>query len=295
MKLLVIGASGFIGSHLFTKARQKRYEVIGTRCSSDADKLIKYNLLTDDVKDILPSNYIKAKGPVYAIICSSVCKLNQCYYEREMSYKLNVTNTINLINDLNKLGIKCVFISTEFVFDGQLGYYDEMDIVSPVNEYGRHKAEVEQYITSQLYDNLIIRLSKVVGDSPDYEHFFSDCYKKAIKNADIECIHGQTFSPTNVEDVAEGIILSLELNLKGIYHLSNQEYFTRGELAKQFLICIDKNVGVIEKPLCEFSFPEKRPIKTYLDGTKFTKETGMKFTSMKETMRRFNQNIKHCF
>jgi hypothetical protein len=49
---------------------------------------------------------------------------------------------------------------------------------------------------------------------------------------------------------------------------------------------------VISKPLANFGFNEKRPLKTYLDGFKFSNDTGYRFTSMRDVMRRFAQNLK---
>lgn len=291
MKLIVIGASGFVGNHIFSLAKSKGYDVIGTRCSSNREDLIKFDLLSQRISDALPEGFAGKGEKVYAVICSAICKLNECYYNKDLSYALNVARTITLIDDFRKLGIKFAFISTEFVFDGLQGYYDETAPTSPVNEYGRQKVEVENYILKNLAQDLIFRLSKVVGDSPKDEHFFSDCYKKLKTDMPIYCIEGQMFSPTDVIDVAEGVLKAFELNLSGLYHLNNSEYFHRDELARQFLIAIGRKVEVAVKPLDEFGFPESRSMKTYMDGSKFVKATGIHFTPMKDVMKRFARRI----
>jgi dTDP-4-dehydrorhamnose reductase len=227
MKLLVVGASGFIGSHLMIAAKSRGIRAVGTRNNKESNELICFDITSQKIDRVLPKDFFESTMPRYAVICSAVCRLDTCYLYRDKTYEVNVKGAVNLMDDLNKIGIKPIFISTEFVFDGEMGYYDETYEPNPLNTYGRHKLEVERYLAASNFKSLILRLSKVVGDSPLDEHFFSDCYKKMIKGDEICCIEGQIFSPTYVKDVAEGILEAINNDLSGIYHLANHEYFER--------------------------------------------------------------------
>ncbi|MFZ5988633.1 MAG: SDR family oxidoreductase [Bacillota bacterium] len=292
MKLIIIGASSFIGQNLYLEAKSRGYDVIGTQYSSNHREFIKLNLLTQKLSDVIPSKFINSSCKKFAVICSAVPKIDRCYLEGDVSYKLNVVKTIELVKELNNLGAKVAFLSTEAVYDGERGYYDESVPPSPINHYGLQKVEVENFINSFDPGSLIFRLSMVVSDKPNEKHLFSDWYQKAADTGYIECIKGQIFSPTYVKDVAQGILCSIEKDLGGLYHLTNSEYFLRGELARQFLRITNIHGEVVEKPLEDFNFIQKRSMRTYLDGAKFVRDTGFGFLSMKEVIRKFGDNLR---
>lgn len=292
MKLIIVGASGYVGRYIFSIARAKGYETVGTRFRSSNPDLVQFDMLTQNIMDIIPAHFISGNEPVYAVVCSSDCNINSCYVNREASYYINVVKTIELLEKLIHAGIKPVFLSTEFVYNGALGYYDESIPPCPNTEYGSQKVAVENYIQSHLPDCLIYRLSKIVSDEPSDHQFFADIYHKLRNNVPIECIQGQLFSPTDVRDVAQAIFSGLEFKLQGLYHVTNPEFFPREELARQFLISLHREVDIIVKPVEEFGFPESRPMKTYLNGARFVKKTGMHFTSMKDVIERFKAKVR---
>lgn len=292
MRLLVIGASGFIGRYILSLAKERGYLVLGTQFSAGRADLIKFNLLTDRIADIIPKSFFETNEQICGVICSAISKIDQCWINREQSYKINVINTIRLLNDFKRLGIRAVFLSSEQVYDGKRGYYDESIPPSPVNEYGRQKAEIESYINSNLPRDIVLRLSMIIGDDPAEKHLLAQWYSWVLDNKPITCIEGQVFSPTYVKDVAKGTIEALNKNLNGLYNLTNPEFFAREELARQFLITLnkDKEINIVIKPQEEFGFPERRSLKSYLDGSKFNKTIGMCFTPVKEIFSAFISN-----
>jgi dTDP-4-dehydrorhamnose reductase len=218
--------------------------------------------------------------------------MDQCLLERETSHRINVEQTIRLVEDVRAFNAKIVFLSTCFVFDGTLGYYNEAHPVTPVNEYARHKVEVEQYLQTNVPDAFIARLEKIVNDDPADRQFFSQWYRLLQTGQPIVCIEGSLLSPTYVKDVAQAFVLSCQKNLAGIYHVSNSEFFYRDELARQFCYAMGKAPNVISRPLEDFAFPDKRALKCYLDGSKFVHATGLKFTPMSQVFRAFLQNTR---
>ncbi|MBF0319228.1 MAG: sugar nucleotide-binding protein [Nitrospirae bacterium] len=292
MKILIVGASGFIGRHIYTCAMEKGYYTVGTACSGTGSDLVHFDILNDSIENAIPADFLKAEDYFCAVICSAITKINMCWQDKQRSYEINVSKTIRLIENLNALGAKTVFLSSEAVFDGMTGYYNEAIPPSPVNEYGRHKVEVEKYILSTFpQKDIVFRLSMIVGDRPSESHLFATWYEQVRKTRAIACIRGQIFSPTFVDDVAKGVILSLENKLSGLYHLSNSEFFQREELAAQFLNITKLDAQIQVKALEEFNFPERRSFRTYLDSTKFNKEAFMRFTSMREVLESFAGNI----
>ena len=289
MNLLIVGASGFIGSHIFRRAQDGGINVIGTRFSAPKQNLITFDLSKDSISAVLPDGFLSTETPACAVVCSAVTKIDLCAKDKAHSYNFNVRHTIRLIDELAKNGVKIVFLSSEAVYEGDIGYYSENDPPTPINEYGRQKLEVEKHLRLHHPDSLIFRLSVIVGDSPNEPHLFTDWSQLIKRRKPIVCIKGQVFSPTFAGDVACGILLGLKNNLSGLYHLSNKEFFAREELARQFVYLFDRLIEktgteVVSIAENEFGFLDRRQLKTYLDNSLFEKATKMHFTSMKEVM-----------
>ena len=292
MNLLIIGASGFIGSHIFHRAQQEGINVIGTRFSSSKQNLITFDVSKDSIGNVLPDTFLSLETPTYAVICSAITQIDLCAKDKENSYNFNVRHIIRLVEELTKKGIQIVYLSSEAVYDGAVGYYSEKDLPTPINEYGRQKVEVEKFLLKHHPNSLVFRLSMIVGDNPSEPHLFSDWSQLIQRRKPIVCIKGQIFSPTFVDDVACGILLGLKNNLSGLYHLSNKEFFAREKLARQFVYQFDRLIEktgteVVSIAECEFGFLDRRQLKTYLDGALFEKATNMHFTSMREVMEGF--------
>src|ERR1039458_3140521 len=289
MKFLIIGASGFVGRHVLALSKSSGYEALGTQAHSPRPGLLPFDLLTDRITDRVPPSFFETGQPVYAIICAVISQIDRCYRERSISHKVNVENTIRLIEDLRNHGTKIVFFSTSFVFDGNAGNYNEQDPPHPLSEYGRQKASVEHFIQSNPDGKLVLRLDKIVGDDPAENHLFSEWYRSMQGNQPITCIAGQVLSPTYVGDVASGVIVACQQGLSGLYHLAGPEIFPREELARQFTRAVGQQSPIHSKSQEEFGFLDKRPLKSYLDSTRFVKATGMRFTPMRTVFNEFRQ------
>jgi dTDP-4-dehydrorhamnose reductase len=292
VRFLVIGASGFVGRHILSHVKSLGYTAIGTQRQSKYCGLVPFDLLHHRIRDRIDTSFFKTDEPIFGVICAVIRQIDRCFRERKLTRIVNVDNTIRLIQDLKVLGVKPIFLSSSFVYDGSTGYYSEKHPVCPINEYGRQKAEVEDFIKNNVTDALVLRLDKIVGSDPLEEHLFSEWYQLIRRNQPIICIEGQIFSPTYVKDVAKAVVLACQKVLSGLYHVANSEFFTREELARQFVLTLNKKCKVICKLQQEFNFLDQRPLKSYLDSTKFKKATGMRFTSMREVFRLFMRGIK---
>lgn len=289
MKFLVIGASGFIGGNVLAHVRSLGHEAVGTQSQPRQEGLVTFNLLHDRVVPLVGEGFFAGGERLCVIICAVVSNMDQCLLDRERSQRINVQQTIQLIEDVRVFGAKIVFLSSCFVFDGTRGYYQEEDPVSPVNEYARHKVAVEQYLQQHVPDAFIARLEKIVGDNPNERQMFAHWHQLLQAGEPIICIEGSLLSPTSVADVAEAFVHAVNLDLAGVYHVSNSEFFYRDELARQFCYALGRTPNVLTRPLAAFNFPDRRALKSYLDGSRFTRATGLRFTPMSQVFRAFRQ------
>jgi dTDP-4-dehydrorhamnose reductase len=291
MKFLVIGASGFIGGHVLAHVRSRGFTAVGTQSKPRNPDLITFNLAQDRIHDCVGQEFFADGAHVCMIICAVVSNMDRCLLERDYSYRINVVQTVQLIEDVLPFGAKVVFLSTCFAFDGTIGYYNESQPVSPVNEYARHKVELEKHLQQHVPNAFIARLEKVVSDKPDDRQLFAQWQQLAQAGQPIVCIKGSLLSPTYVGDVARALTLVCERNLSGLYHVCNSEFFYRDELARQFCHAMGWPPKVEQRALEAFQFPDRRALKSYLDGSQFAELAGMRFTPMSTVFRSFRTKV----
>lgn len=287
MKFLVVGASGFLGSRLFKQLSKNGSTVTGTRHASSDQRLLKFDLSTDRLSDILPSSVRDSKDRFYAIICATIRQIDRVQELGDKSRAVNVDGTKRLIDDIVRLNSVPVFLSTSYVFDGEKGNYKETDACDPVCAYGSQKRAVESYLLEKHPTSLIVRLDKIVGDSPAEPHLFSEWLQTVNNKQPIRCIKGQIFSPTLVTDIAPVIETLCRNNARGIYHAANSESYRRADLAKLFLKSTGLSADVQELEQAAFSFSDKRPLNTTMDTSKLVKETGASFTPVSRVLAAF--------
>ena len=291
MKFLIVGASGFIGGNVLRYARSLGFSALGTQSRPRLEGLITFDLLHHRISDCVDRSFFDGPDNVHVLICAVVSNMDLCLTDRTTAHAVNVEKTIQLIDDVTALGANTAFLSTCFVFDGSVGYYNEDSPLSPINEYARHKVEVEDYLRLRVPGSLVMRLEKIIGDDPGENHFLTQCYNSISENRPIVAIEGSILSPTWVNDVARAYVRACEMGLDGVYHVTNSEFFHRDELARQFCHALGAPPNVVTKPLADFHFADKRALKSYLDGSRFVKKTGIRFTPMRDVFREFIRRL----
>ena len=292
MKFLVVGASGFVGRNLLARVQAQGFAAVGTQSRPRQTGLVTFDLLRHRITECVDRSFFQGAEPVHAVISAVISNMDLCLTDRAMAHAVNVEKTIQLIDDLTELNARVTFLSTCFVFDGKTGYYNEAAPCSPANEYGRHKAEVEEYLRRFVPGAFVARMDKIVGDNPCDHQLLAHWHNCLRQRQPIICLEGSLLSPTSVTDIARGIVLASEMGLAGVYHLANSEFFYRDELARQFCLALGTTPNVISQPLAEFKFADNRALKSYLDGSRFARETGLRFTSMREVFQAFARRLQ---
>ncbi|MCX6746784.1 MAG: sugar nucleotide-binding protein [Candidatus Pacearchaeota archaeon] len=270
--ILIIGASGLIGEHTYNLLKSEGKEVIGTYNKNKREGLIHFNLVDSSLSS-LPLEKIS-----HALICSAITNLDECKKNPEHSHEVNVKGIERIISDLIQREILPIFISSGAIFDGIKGGYKEDSERNPISLYGKQKVEVENFITSNTEDYLIIRPGKIC----DFHKLFSDWFERYKKGDTILCANDEKQSFTSPKDIARAIDLLIEKNSRGIYHLNQPNSCSRFELATKFF----EDFGIQDAKIKGCSLDdfggEKRAKCSFMDASKFIQETGFEFTSIKE-------------
>ena len=284
--LLIVGSSGFVGSALFREAGKTAGFVAGTYCHTPCDKrnMLWLDLLEDPKALALPKQFTTLSSKA-AVICACISQVDLCARHREASHKVNVAHTIKLIDLLSREGFRIVYVSTDYVFDGKRGDYTESDRRSPINEYGRQKVAVEDYLLAKRSDSLIVRLSKVCAEYDHPKNLFTT-WTEAIGTARrIRCIRGQRFSPSASGDIAKTLLLLTAKGCSGVYHVAGSSWRSV-DLALYFVKRLRRHedVEVCELDHDQFSFWDPRPLNTSLDTQKLMAVQGLRFQPMEEVI-----------
>ena len=170
-KILITGASGFLGWHLCQLAKQE-WEVYGTYCSQFIDlpeiKILPVNL-TDFAEIKRLFNDISPNAVIHTAARSQP---NYCQTHPQETEKINVTASCNIAGHCADYAIPCAFTSTDLVFGGLNAPYKETDSVSPVNTYGEQKVMAETGILERYPMTAICRMPLMFGrETPTAKSF----------------------------------------------------------------------------------------------------------------------------
>jgi dTDP-4-dehydrorhamnose reductase len=234
MKIFIAGASGLVGSNCFRHFKEQGHEVVGSHLSFPTEATVFYNTLAAEH----PDNFdILGFQPDVIVHCGALTHVDYCENNIEESYEKTVSSTKSLIKVAQSTGAKLVYISTDYVFDGKEGPYRENAPTNPLNVYGKHKLEAEQGVLASLPDSLVLRITNVYGDEIRGKNFIARIISQCKNGETLKLTlpYDQYASPTNAWDIARAMLLLLENNHSGIFHIGGTDYMNRVELAMRVL------------------------------------------------------------
>jgi len=150
--LLVTGASGLLGNKIVELAKNDYTVILLHKTKPLHLNSLKLGII--DTIEVL--NLFHKLKPDVVIHTASETNVDKCETEKEHAWKINVDGTRNIAVACSQVGAKLVYISTDYVFDGEKGLYDEEDKPNPVNYYGLIKLEGEKQVIKHCKKKTII-------------------------------------------------------------------------------------------------------------------------------------------
>lgn len=203
MKILVIGASGYLGKSIHERLMIENFEVVGTS-RAKSDKFFQLNFLNfNEISKLLE---LVKKDVDVVLLLSAISKPDVCSTDYQNSYEINVTQTSYIIKNVLQMGKKVVFFSSDTVYGQQEMKFDESHTVSPFGEYAHMKNIVEEKFKN--YANFkSIRLSYVYSATDEFTKYIRS---RTLEKSNIEIYHPLLRSMIAKSDVIEGVISILK-------------------------------------------------------------------------------------
>ena len=228
MRVLIIGASGFIGRYvsrrLASGADHTVVSTYGSRPPADDGAAWRYLEITDGAQ--LDALFGEAE-PDAVVHLAAMADVGTAERNPGVATAVNTIATETIARLCQRHGSRVVFASTEYVFDGQNGPYHEDDPPAPTTQYGRTKFQAEQAVASLDSNWSVLRTSIVYGWPAPGRRNFVPWLVERLRNG--EAYHAPTNvyrSPVYVEHLVDGIQRLVEVTDTGVHHVAGSDWVT---------------------------------------------------------------------
>jgi dTDP-4-dehydrorhamnose reductase len=229
-KILLTGANGLLGqktTEVF--ARESDHELLLSDIQGKAEEPRKFRYIPLDITNKeLVKDCVKKHRPDIIINAAAFTNVDGCETERELSWRVNVDAVKNLIIASRISNAKVVHISTDYIFDGKNGNYDESSTANPKSFYGRGKLASENALIASGVEYTIIRTMIIYGNGTNVKQNFALWLIDQLSNdRPVTIVDDQFGQPTMVDDLGLALLRIVDRNKTGIYNLCGNEYLSR--------------------------------------------------------------------
>lgn len=233
MRVFIIGASGFIGQYLGRRLQEIPGCVVAGTCFSatpQSQGYVWHQVELTDREQL--AQVFRLTQPEVVVHLAAIADVREAEANPARATAVNVGGTSSLVRLCTQHQAKLIFVSTEYVFSGERGYYREDDTPQPTTHYGRTKWEAEQEVARLSSPWSILRTSIVYGWPPAG-------HRNAVPVIIDRLRHGVPYhvrtdvyrTPIYVEHLTEGIVKLVEGEYPGIHHVAGPEWVSMYQFA----------------------------------------------------------------
>ncbi len=279
MRLLITGASGYLGSHLVTRTLEThpKWNLYATFFSHSPELQVPASFL--DLRDAYSvSQLLGAVKPDLVVHTAALmgCDGLEPNDAQGEAWATNVYGASHLARAAERIGARIIHVSTDVVFDGEHAPYDEDAPPHPINRYGASKAEAERAVISSGADSVIVRTSLTYGFNP------LDPRTRALLEGRMNCLFVDEFrSPIWVSDLADALLELCENDYRGVLNIAGAQRLNRYEFGLKCVHALGAN-GSSLTPIQRSTSPYVRPRDCTLDIVRARRVLKTKLQSVDE-------------
>lgn len=279
MRLLVTGAKGQLGSDLLCELSKRNIESVGIDIEdldiTDADATKK---LIEDINN---------KTKLDAIIhCAAYTAVDAAEDNEALVTKINAEGTKNIAEVAKTLGVAMMYISTDYVFDGEgKRPWEPDDKRAPLNVYGMAKYKGELYVEELVKKYFIVRISWVFGLHGN--NFIKTMLRLGKERGAVSVVNDQIGSPTYTPDLSRLLADMIVTDKYGRYHATNEGLCSWYDFAVEIFKQAKLDVAVTPVSSDAFPVKAKRPHNSRMDKSKLTENGFELLPTWQDALRRY--------
>lgn len=243
MRILVTGVKGQLGYDVMNELAKRGHTGIGV----DVEEM--------DITDAAKVEQVIKESEVEAVIhCAAYTAVDAAEDNAELCHKINAEGTENIAKVCKELDLKMIYISTDYVFNGEgTRPWEPDDEREPLNVYGQAKYEGELAVEKYLEKYYIVRIAWVFGVNG--KNFIKTMLNLSETHDELSVVNDQIGSPTYTYDLAKLLVDMVETDKYGRYHATNEGLCTWYEFATEIFRQAGKEITV--HPVTSEQFPSK--------------------------------------
>ncbi len=261
MKVAVVGANGQLGTDLVAALAAAGIEVA---------PLTHANVEVADADSVRAA--LADHRPDAVLNTAAFHNVPRCEEEPERAFAVNALGALNVARACAELGIRNVYFSTDYVFDGTKGEpYEESDLPAPLNVYAASKLAGEQLTLAYTPDGLVLRVSGIYGKTPcraKGANFVSKMIELAGTRPEVRVVTDEILSPTPTRAIAAKTVELLGTEAAGLLHLTCEGSCSWYEFAREIFTTLGLETPLLEATVAEFASPVRRPHYSVLANTR---------------------------
>ena len=259
-KIILFGY-GFLGKNIYFELEKQGLVVIKTKLEEMKDVI---QLDISDHKKI--SDLIDKEKPDIVINCAGRNDIDFLEKNPEQAIAINSIGPEIIAKKCEECNSRLVHISTDSIFDGQKGMYDENDVPNPKNIYAKTKLEGEKKVTKECSNSVIVR-TNFYGIDNSRKYLFNNMLEKLKQKQDIIGFDDVHFTPLSVENLSQQITDVTFSNYNGIIHLGSDKKISKYEFCKIMAQKLGFGENYVKQgSIDNLSFIAERPKNTSLNN-----------------------------
>lgn len=292
MRLLVTGASGLLGWRVVNVALKRGHEVftIYNKHPIKAGIAVKLDITdSEGVKDV-----IRKLKPDVIIHTAAYTDVDGCESNKDLAWRVNAEATKHIAEASTNVNAHLIYVSTDYVFDGERGLYREDDKPNPINYYGYTKLMGEEFVKQYAKSWCIARTSVIYGWGGSKLNFATWLIENLKQGKQVKVLTDQYVSPTLNTNLAQMLVEIAERRINGVLHTAGASRVSRYEFARKLAQTFNLNPDLITPAkMNELQWRARRPKDSSLDVSKsfkvliefkpMTIEEALKIMKLEET------------
>lgn len=289
-KMLITGVSGLLGNNLAYYFKDK-YNVLGLYLAHP----VAINGLQTQKADLLSENILRSIvrefAPDILIHCASLANVDFCEINRELTDLVNIEGTRIVVDSLKNSDAKLIYISSDSVYDGVQGGFQESDIINPQNYYGLSKYKGELEVIKKKHA-LIFR-TNIFGWNIQPKFSIAEWVLNELTNGrPIKGFRDAVFSSIYNFELARMMDLAIEHDLSGIFNCGSKTSMSKYEFALHIADCFNLDKKLIQPiSINDFTFHAKRGKNLTMNVGKLEKALSCCFPTIDESIKSFHRDF----